>query len=114
MYAFPAAALVVFAGLALYEYVDTRRATWGAAFFGLRRSVMNRTLAIDGSAVVLGFFVVAATYVHVVGTALELAENYRYRFLVEPLFFVVTAAAVTDAVRWVRAKLEVRKASLSA
>jgi len=82
----------------------------GYGYVHARRAIVDRKSGATPRAVVLGFFVVTAIYVHVVATTIELGENYRYRFLVEPLFFVVTAVAITDAVRWVRAKLEADKA----
>jgi hypothetical protein len=39
-----------------------------------------------------------------VSTTLELGENYRYRFLLEPLFFVLAATAATSAFGALRAK----------
>lgn len=54
--------------------------------------------------IVAGFIVLTAVYVYAVGTTLELAENYRYRFLVEPLFLVLEAAAVTAFVRTIRVR----------
>jgi hypothetical protein len=59
-------------------------------------------------AVASGFIVVTAAYVYVVGTTFELAENYRYRYLVEPLLFVLAAAAITDAVRRLRVRIAAR------
>ena len=47
---------------------------------------------------------VTAIYLYAVGTALELGENYRYRFLIEPLFIVMTATALTDLVRKFRGR----------
>ena len=47
----------------------------------------------------LGFIVLTALYLYVVATAIELSENYRYRFNIEPLFMVLTVTAATDLVR---------------
>jgi len=55
-------------------------------------------------ALVMGFILCTALYIYVVGTAFELAENYRYRYNVEPLMFVLAATAVTDAARRLRAR----------
>jgi hypothetical protein len=54
-------------------------------------------------ALVLGFIVLTALYLYVVATAIELSENYRYRFNIEPLFLVLMVTAATDLVRRVRA-----------
>ena len=50
-------------------------------------------------ALVLGFIVLTALYLYAVSTAIELSENYRYRFNIEPLFLVLTVTAATDLVR---------------
>jgi hypothetical protein len=50
-------------------------------------------------AIVMGFITFAALYVYAAGTMLELGENYRYRFIVEPLFFVLAACALSRLVR---------------
>jgi hypothetical protein len=52
--------------------------------------------------VVIGFIVISALYVYVTGTALDFGENYRYRFLIEPLFFVLAGVAVVAGVRALR------------
>jgi hypothetical protein len=62
-------------------------------------------------AIVMGFIVLTAGYLWLVSTTLELGENYRYRFLIEPLFFVVTATAVTAAVRAIRTASSSARAS---
>ena len=46
-------------------------------------------------AVVIGFIVFTSLYIYGVGTAFELAENYRYRWVVEPLFFVLAVTGGT-------------------
>ena len=56
----------------------------------------------DGSAdrtqgIVLLFIIGNAIYVYCLATMLELGENYRYRFLVEPLFLVLTVVALQAA-----------------
>jgi hypothetical protein len=58
------------------------------------RSAENRPRAI-----VIGFMVFTMLYVYGVGTAFELAENFRYRWDVEPLSFVLTATAITHLLR---------------
>jgi hypothetical protein len=50
-------------------------------------------------AIVMAFVAGTAVYLYVLSTAIELGENYRYRFLVEPLMFVLAGAAITAALR---------------
>lgn len=50
-------------------------------------------------AIVIGFAAFSMLYIYGVGTAFELAENYRYRWIVEPLTFVLTATAITHLLR---------------
>jgi hypothetical protein len=69
-----------------------------------RRALVDRTARTSPRIVVMGFLVLTAVYAYVLSTALELGENYRYRFLLEPLFFVLAAAAVTSGIRAVRAR----------
>ena len=45
------------------------------------------------------FITFTAIYVYAIGTTVELGENYRYRFLVEPLFLVLAVTAATQTVR---------------
>jgi 4-amino-4-deoxy-L-arabinose transferase-like glycosyltransferase len=68
-----------------------------------RRGVLAADPDIKPRALVLGFIVLTALYVYGVATALELSENYRYRFNIEPLFLVLTVTAATDLVRRIRA-----------
>ena len=56
-------------------------------------------------ALVLGFIVLTALYLYVVSTTIELGENYRYRFSIEPLFLVLMVTAITDLVRRIRARV---------
>ena len=60
-----------------------------------RRAVIAGTIAQAPDAVVLGFVIVTAVYLYGVSTAVELSENSRYRFLMEPLMIVVITAALT-------------------
>jgi 4-amino-4-deoxy-L-arabinose transferase-like glycosyltransferase len=68
-----------------------------------RRGVLAADPDIKRRALVLGFIVLTALYLYVVATAIELSENYRYRFNIEPLFMVLTVTAATDLVRRIRA-----------
>lgn len=70
-----------------------------------RQGLMSGNSQQRPRAVVIGFIVMTALYLYAVGTALELAENYRYRFLIEPLFVVLSATAITSLVRAVRRRL---------
>jgi len=80
--------IVVFA----FAYTQARKAFIGGG-----------TVLPNPRSIVMGFIVLTAGYLWVVSTTLELGENYRYRFLIEPLFFVVAATAITAAVRAIRA-----------
>jgi hypothetical protein len=76
----------------------------GYAYVQARRGVLSRKANLDARSVVMGFFVLTASYLYVVGTGFELAENYRYRYDIEPLFFAIAAVAVTDLMRVLRAR----------
>jgi hypothetical protein len=65
---------------------------------GLRAENPNTRAA----AVVTGFIVLTAAYLYVLSTTIELAENSRYRFEIEPLFIVLAATAITSLVRSLR------------
>lgn len=77
----------------------------GYGYIQARRGVMSGDPEQRPRALVIGFIVVTALYLYAVGTALELAENYRYRFNIEPLFFVLGATAATGLVRLLKRKL---------
>jgi hypothetical protein len=49
--------------------------------------------------IVIAFIAGSVLYVFCLSTMAELGENYRYKFLVEPLVLVLTAAALGDLVR---------------
>jgi 4-amino-4-deoxy-L-arabinose transferase-like glycosyltransferase len=68
-----------------------------------RRGVLATQPDIKPRALVLGFIVATALYLYGVSTAIELGENYRYRFNIEPLFVVLAVTAATDLLRSVRA-----------
>src|SRR5687768_15499597 len=69
-----------------------------------RRGVMAADPEIKPRALVLGFIVLTALYLYGVSTSIELSENYRYRFNIEPLFMVLMVTAATDLIRRVRAQ----------
>jgi hypothetical protein len=68
-----------------------------------RRGVVAADPQSNPRALVLGFIVLTALYLYAVATAIELSENNRYRFNIEPLFMVLTVTAATDLVRRLRA-----------
>jgi len=65
----------------------------GYGFVQTRRGIVRGEP--DARALTIGFIVLTAAYLYVVSTALELSENFRYRFNIEPLFFVLAATALT-------------------
>jgi hypothetical protein len=70
---------------------------------GIARSRFTRgTPAERNGAVVIGFMLLTTLYAYAMSTALELAENYRYKFLVEPLVLVLAATVVVAALRLAR------------
>lgn len=71
----------------------------GYGYVQARHGLMSKDPLHRPRAIVIGFIVVSALYLYAVGTAFELAENYRYRFNIEPLFLVLTATAATSLVR---------------
>jgi hypothetical protein len=79
-------------------------ATFSWAYLVFRRVQTDPAARSDPAVVTMGFLVFLGAYNYVVGTAVEMGENYRYRFLIEPLFFVLAASAITAAVRAVRSR----------
>jgi len=67
------------------------------AYAVARRALTDSVARSSPRVVVMGFLVMTAAYTYLVSTTLELGENYRYRFLLEPLFFVLAATAATSA-----------------
>lgn len=74
----------------------------GYGYFQARQGLLSKDPERQPRAIMIGFIVITALYLYAVGTAFELAENYRYRFLIEPLFFVLAATAITALIRTVR------------
>jgi hypothetical protein len=72
---------------------------FGWCYVEARRALVDPAARTDPRIVVMGFLVLTALYVYVLATTIELGENYRYRFMLEPLFFVLAAAALTTAAR---------------
>lgn len=85
----------------------------GYGYMQARTGVLGGNREQRPRAIVIGFIVMSVLYIYAVGTLLELAENYRYRFMTEPLFFVLTATAVTSLVRVVRVKISGARAGTS-
>jgi len=54
--------------------------------------------------ITLGYLLFVMVYVHVLGTLVELGENYRYRFVVEPFLAVAIAVIATDGMRRLAAR----------
>ena len=67
---------------------------FGWAYTQARRVLLDKAARSDPRTLVIGFLVVTAAYNYLISTTIELGENYRYRFLVEPLFFVLAATAI--------------------
>lgn len=81
----------------------------GYGYAQARRAVISRDPEQQPTGLVIGFIVVSALYLYAVGTAVELGENYRYRFLIEPLFMVLTATAATTLIRRVRSRIVAKR-----
>jgi hypothetical protein len=78
-------------------------ATFAFGYAQARQVIVTGTSANGARGLVMGFITITAAYLYVVSTALEMGENYRYRFLIEPLFFVLAATALTSGIRALRA-----------
>ena len=75
-----------------------------------RRALVSKTAPDLGFAIIVGFALINVIYVYLLGTALELAENYRYKFLIEPLFIVLATVAITDGLRALKTRMGLRSA----
>jgi hypothetical protein len=76
----------------------------GYTYSQLRGWLIKGRAAVDARAVVMGFYLLTGLYLYIVGTGLELAENYRYRYNIEPLMLVMATVAITHLIRTVRAR----------
>jgi hypothetical protein len=74
----------------------------GYGYTQARKVVWTSHPSERARAVVIGFIVLTCLYTYALGTALELSENSRYRFLTEPLFMALGATAVMALIRKVR------------
>jgi hypothetical protein len=70
-----------------------------------RRGILGGSPDARPGAVVMGFIVMTMAYLYLLSTTIELAENSRYRFNIEPLFLVLAATALTALFRGVRQRL---------
>lgn len=75
---------------------------FGFAYAQIRKVALSGELGNSPRAVAMGFIVVTAVYVYALSTTIELGENYRYRLMIEPLFFVLAATAAVAGVRAIR------------
>lgn len=78
-------------------------ALWGLALvFGwlrVRPVFFGPSVEDRVARVTLGYLLFVMVYVHTLGTLVELGENYRYRFVVEPFLAVAIAVIATDGMR---------------
>jgi hypothetical protein len=59
--------------------------------------------------VTLGYLLFVMVYVHALGTLVELGENYRYRFVVEPFLAVAIAVIATGGMRRLAARWNAKR-----
>lgn len=81
----------------------------GYGYARVRRAFLPEGCDDLPRAIVMGYIAFTMLYIYGVGTAFELAENYRYRWVVEPVTLVIAAVAITHLGRTVRAKLRLPK-----
>ncbi len=81
----------------------------GYGYLQARRGIRSPESGDKPRALVIGFIVLTALYVYAVATTIELSENYRYRFAIEPIFMVLTVTAATDLLRTLRARFGGRR-----
>ena len=67
-----------------------------------RKAIVAGETQARPDAVVIGFIVLTAVYLYAVSTAIEFSENFRYRVVIEPLFFALAATAITRLIRSLR------------
>ena len=65
----------------------------------VRRAFLARAVEDRAARVTLGYLLFVMVYVYALGTLVELGENYRYRFAIEPFFAVAVAVLATDGIR---------------
>lgn len=76
----------------------------GYGYLQLRKAILSGAREALPRGLVIGFIVLTAVYIYAISTTIELAENYRYRSLIEPLFLVLEVSAITALLRKVRAR----------
>ncbi|MET0535442.1 MAG: glycosyltransferase family 39 protein [Steroidobacter sp.] len=76
----------------------------GYGYLQLRKALVSGTREELPRALAIGFIVLTTLYVYAISTTIELAENYRYRSLIEPLFLVLEATVITAFIRKARAR----------
>ena len=81
-----------------------------AAYLIARRWFLQGDPGTRSASIVLGFMLLTILYVYLTSTMLELGENYRYKFLIEPMFLVVAVTCVTRLVQAVGTSLRRRGA----
>ena len=74
----------------------------GYGYMQMRSGLRAADRAVQARAIVIGFILLTCLWVYALGTALELGENYRYRFLTDSLFMVLEVTAITALVRKLR------------
>ena len=72
------------------------------AYIRARRLLISGNQAQRNTAIVIGFLLINVLYVYATSTMLELAENNRYKFMIEPIFLVLAISACVDGLRRVR------------
>jgi hypothetical protein len=72
----------------------------GFGYLRTRRLFLSGPAASRSNDIVIAFLLANLLYVWATGTLLELGENYRYRYLTEPLYFVLLATGAHAA--WLR------------
>ncbi len=55
--------------------------------------------------IVVGYIVSVMLYVYGLSTLIELMENYRYRFLVEPIYWVVVILMLSKGASWLKQRV---------
>ena len=74
----------------------------GFGYVRVRPVFVGRPTADRTASIAVAYLLLVMLYVYALGTLVELGENYRYRFVVEPFVFVLATAMATDAIRRLR------------
>jgi hypothetical protein len=77
-------------------------------FYGLRRIIKGRAGAASHrtTIVTLLYIWLNITYVTVVGNCLEVGENNRFRFMLDPFYLAILGFLITDAIRVVKQRVQ--------